>query len=81
MDVRDTPTIFERLRLERGLSVYEVERAAPIARKTLGSLEAGTVGRPHARTIQRLARFYNVRPDWLLSEYRRERRQRLDMAA
>lgn len=62
----------ERLRIERGLSRYQVSRGAPLNRKTLKRLEEG-IGEPRAPTIQKLADFYGVRPDWLLREFRRDR--------
>lgn len=72
------PTL-ERLRLERGLSLNQVSEAVPINRKTLAYLEAGEPVTPRAATIMRLAHFYEVRPDWLMAEYRRDRR-RLNLA-
>ena len=65
-------TTLERLRLERGLSRLQVQRGAPINRKTLKRLERGQ-GEPRFQTVQRLAQFYDVRPDWLLREIRRDR--------
>lgn len=65
----------ERLRVERGFSRLQVQRGAPVNRKTLSRLEAG-IGEPRALTIKRLAVFYDVRPDWLLREYRRDRYER-----
>jgi transcriptional regulator with XRE-family HTH domain len=67
-----TVTTLERLRIERGLSRFQVARQAPVNRKTLKRLEDG-VGEPRAPTIQKLAEFYGVRPDWLLREFRRDR--------
>lgn len=66
----------ERLRLERGLSLNDVAKAVPIDRKTLSYLEDGDAVTPRAGTIMRLARFYGVRPDWLMIEYQRDRRRR-----
>lgn len=71
----------ERLRLERGLSRLQVQKGVPINRKTLWHLEQGDVTAPRALTIQRLALFYDVRPDWLLREYRRDRHERELQAA
>jgi transcriptional regulator with XRE-family HTH domain len=65
-------TTLERLRIERGLSRYQVAGRVPVNRKTLKRLEEG-VGEPRAHTIQKLAVFYGVRPDWLLREFRRDR--------
>ena len=65
-------TTLERLRIERGLSRHQVARLAHVNRKTLKRLEEG-VGEPRAATIQKLAQFYGVRPDWLLTEFRRDR--------
>jgi transcriptional regulator with XRE-family HTH domain len=70
--VPPTVTTLERLRLERGLSRLQVTREAPINRKTLKRREQG-IGEPRALTVQRLARFYDVRADWLLREMRRDR--------
>ena len=65
-------TTLHRLRLEKGLSRYQVSHQAPVNRKTLKRLEEG-IGEPQAPTIKKLADFYGVRPDWLLREYRRDR--------
>jgi transcriptional regulator with XRE-family HTH domain len=67
-----TVTTLERLRIERGLSRNEVARGAPLNRKTLKRLEVCSGEEPLARTIQKLADFYGVRPDWLLREIRRD---------
>jgi transcriptional regulator with XRE-family HTH domain len=71
-----TVSTLERLRLERGLSRLDVERAVPINRKTLWQLEICETPNPRAATIYRLAVFYNVRPEWLLAQYRHDRHER-----
>lgn len=65
----------ERLRLERGLSRLQVQHGVPLNRKTLWHLEQMEVVEPRALTIQKLARFYGVRPEWLMLEYRRDREE------
>lgn len=61
----------ERLRLERGLSRKQVQREVPINRRSLMRAEDAT-GEPGFEVIRRLATFYDVRPDWLLGEIRRD---------
>lgn len=64
-------TTIHRLRLAKGLSRKRVEREAPINRKTLKRLEEGK-GEPQSETVQRLAAYYGVRPDWLLTQHHQD---------
>lgn len=67
----------ERLRLEAGLSRPAVQAATGIDRKTVYRLELCLSAAPHFQTINRLAKFYGVRPEWLMREYHQNRYERM----
>ena len=67
---RTIVTVLEDLRIARGLGTTAAAAAAGINAHTLTDMERGRIQSPHARTIMKLAAFYEVEPGWLLQEYR-----------
>ncbi|HSH59421.1 MAG TPA: helix-turn-helix transcriptional regulator [Acidimicrobiales bacterium] len=55
--------LLRRLRLEAGLSQYELAKRTGINRSTLLRIEAGTTTNPDAETLNRLARAFAVEPE------------------
>jgi transcriptional regulator with XRE-family HTH domain len=51
---------FYAIRAERGLTQEEVAEGAGLTRQTVMGLETRVTPRPHADTITKLARFYDV---------------------
>lgn len=74
-------TTLERLRVDRGLSQRDVQRAAGLNRRTLKQLELAQTNDPRVGTIQRLARLYEVEPAWLLEQIRHDRHARTERDA
>jgi transcriptional regulator with XRE-family HTH domain len=66
----DLPLVL-RLRLERGITIAEVERQTGVNHKTIVSWENGTQLRPNAVTLKALADFYGVSPSELYADFRR----------
>lgn len=55
--------LLTRLRLEAGLSQYELAKRSGINRSTLLRIEAATTTNPDAETLNRLARAFAVEPE------------------
>ena len=68
----DLPLVLS-LRLERGVSVAEVERQTGVNHKTIVSYENGTQLRPLAGQLKLLADYYGVSPTDLYADFFRRR--------
>lgn len=67
-------TLLERLRLDRGLTQFEVERATGVNHKTLVKYERALSDRVLFSTVSRLANFYRVPAVDVLEDIRRSYR-------
>lgn len=81
MRAESSLSTLERLRLEAGLTRPAVGEGAGLDRKTVYSMELGIPSTPQYRTIQALARFYGVSPEWLWRQYYKDRQRTQAQAA
>jgi transcriptional regulator with XRE-family HTH domain len=63
-------TLLERLRVDRGLSQFEVEQASGVNHKTLVKYEQALTDRLQFNTLGKLGRFYGVPASDLLIDIR-----------
>jgi len=63
MNIKD---ILKRLLLQRGVEIAEVARTAGISRQSLTNIISGKTARPQNKTVQRLAKYFEVPPEYLL---------------
>ncbi|HVE45143.1 MAG TPA: helix-turn-helix transcriptional regulator [Acidimicrobiales bacterium] len=52
--------LLQRLRLDAGLTLYELERRSGINRSTLQRMETGSTTNPDTKTLNALARFFGI---------------------
>lgn len=71
-DLANLSTNLRRLRAERRLRLLDVGPAAEMKWRTVQDWEAGRFGNrgPGLLDLVRLARFYNVSIEWLLTDHR-----------
>jgi transcriptional regulator with XRE-family HTH domain len=69
-------SLLEALRLDKGLTVPDVERQTGVNHKTISRYERGEQLNPNAAKLDALARLYGVRPSVLLDDIRRTARRR-----
>ena len=63
MEIKD---ILRRLLLARGVEIAEVARAAGVSRQSLTNIVSGKTARPQNATVQKLAIYFDVSPEYLL---------------
>jgi transcriptional regulator with XRE-family HTH domain len=70
----DLPLVL-KLRLDRGVSVAEVERQTGVNHKTIDSYESGMQLRPMVGPLKALALYYDVSVSELYADFLRRRRE------
>ena len=73
-------TMLQALRMDRGLTISDVEKASGVSFKTISAYERGLKPSPRSVPLEKLARFYKVRASDLLEDLRRFIRERDELS-
>jgi transcriptional regulator with XRE-family HTH domain len=67
--------MLEALRQDKGVGLRELVEQTGLSHRTILRYERGETNRPHAASLETLARFYGVRASVLLNDIRRVYRE------